>query len=154
MDLRKLKTLLVLMRKYDLVEMELEEEGQKVRLRKGGVPVLEEASAPRAVRAAPAAEAAPASAPAAPAAPKAPEKTGLLEVKAPIVGTFYRSPKPGDPPFSEIGVRIKKGATICIVEAMKVMNEIKSDYEGVVEEILVENGAPVEYGQVLIRLRP
>ncbi len=153
MDLRKLKTLLTLMRKYELVEMELEEEGQKVRLRKGALPAIEEAPPARAPRPAPAAV--PEPAPSAPAAAaKPPEKFGFLEVKAPIVGTFYRSPKPGDPPFCEPGVRVKKGATICIVEAMKVMNEIKSDHEGVVEEILVENGAPVEYGQVLIRLRP
>ena len=81
-------------------------------------------------------------------------RTGLHEIKSPIVGTFYLSPKPGDPAFAEPGKRVAKGATICIVEAMKVMNEIKSDADGVVEEILVENGAPVEYGQVLIRIRP
>ncbi len=152
MDLRKLKTLLTLMRKYDLVEMELEEEGEKVRLRKGG-PLLDE-PAPRAARTVSASAAPAEGAAAPPAKPAEKEKPALLEITAPIVGTFYRSPKPGDPPFCEEGTRVQKGATVCIVEAMKVMNEIKSEFEGVVEEILVENGAAVEYGQVLIRLRP
>lgn len=152
MDLRKLKTVLALMRKYDLVEIELEEEGEKVRLRKAA-PEAERP--PRAPAPPPAAPVAPAPAAAEEPAGKLPEKKpGLLEILSPIVGTFYRSPKPGDPPFVEVGQHVAKGATVCIVEAMKVMNEIKTDHAGTVEEILAENGAPVEYGQVLIRIRP
>lgn len=153
MDIRKLKTLLSLMRKYDLAEMELSEEGQQVRFRKAGPahPV------PQAAARSPEAPL-----PAAPAPPLAPsekgekgkEKPDLLEVTSPLVGTFYRSPKPGDPSFVSSGSRVVKGDTLCIIEAMKVMNEIKSEFAGVVEEILSENGAPVEYGQVLIRIRP
>ncbi len=77
----------------------------------------------------------------------------VVYVKAPLVGTFYRAPSPESPPFVEVGTPVKKGDTLCIVEAMKVMNEIKSDYDGTVKEILVENAKPVEYGQVLFILQ-
>ncbi|HOL22626.1 MAG TPA: acetyl-CoA carboxylase biotin carboxyl carrier protein, partial [bacterium] len=77
----------------------------------------------------------------------------VVYVKAPLVGTFYRAPSPESPPFVEVGSKVKKGDTLCIVEAMKVMNEIKSDYDGTVKEILVENGKSVEYGQVLFILQ-
>jgi len=99
---------------------------------------------------APAAPAAPA--PAAPSAPAA--RSNLLEVKSPMVGTFYRSPAPEAPPYVEIGTRVGKGQTLCILEAMKLMNELESEYSGTVREILVENGEPVEYGQVLFRIEP
>lgn len=77
----------------------------------------------------------------------------VVYIKAPLVGTFYRAPSPESPPFVEVGTQVKKGDTLCIVEAMKVMNEIKSDYDGTVKEILVENAKPVEYGQVLFVLQ-
>ena len=76
----------------------------------------------------------------------------VVYVKSPLVGTFYRAPSPESPPFVEVGSEVKKGDTLCIIEAMKVMNEIKSEYDGVVKEILVENGQPVEYGQVLFAI--
>ena len=76
----------------------------------------------------------------------------VVYVKSPLVGTFYRAPSPESPPFVEVGSKVKKGDTLCIIEAMKVMNEIKSEYDGVVKEILVENGQPVEYGQVLFAI--
>ncbi|MCM8830288.1 MAG: acetyl-CoA carboxylase biotin carboxyl carrier protein [Candidatus Omnitrophica bacterium] len=77
----------------------------------------------------------------------------IVYIKAPLVGTFYRAPSPESPPFVDVGSQIKKGDTLCIVEAMKVMNEIKSDYDGTIKEILVENGKPVEYGQFLFILQ-
>jgi acetyl-CoA carboxylase biotin carboxyl carrier protein len=81
------------------------------------------------------------------------EEKNIHIVKSPIVGTFYRAPAPGAKPFVEVGSRVKKGDVLCIIEAMKIMNEVKSDVNGVVEEILVENGQPVEYGQPLFKIR-
>jgi acetyl-CoA carboxylase biotin carboxyl carrier protein len=98
--------------------------------------------------------AAPASAPAAAAAPAAPPASNLTDVKSPMVGTFYRAPAPEAPPYVEVGSTVKKGQTLCILEAMKLMNEMESDVDGVVREILVDNSDPVEYGQVLFRIEP
>jgi len=81
------------------------------------------------------------------------EEKNIHIIKSPLVGTFYRAPAPGAKPFVEVGSRVKKGDVLCIIEAMKIMNEVKSDVDGVVEEILVENGQPVEYGQPLFKIR-
>ena len=93
-------------------------------------------------------------APSAPPPPAAASRGDLLEVTAPMVATFYRSAAPGEAPFVEVGARIKVGQTVCILEAMKLMNELESEVGGEVVEILVENGTPVEFGQVLMRVRP
>ena len=90
---------------------------------------------------------------AAPAPPAAPA-SNLIEVKSPMVGTFYRAPAPEAPPYAEVGSTVKKGQTLCILEAMKLMNELESEVEGIVREVLVENADPVEYGQVLFRIEP
>jgi oxaloacetate decarboxylase alpha subunit len=82
------------------------------------------------------------------------EEENLVSVKSPLIGTFYRAPSPHSPPFVEIGSIVKKGTTLCIVEAMKVMNEIKADCTGRIKKILVENGSPVEYGQILFLIEP
>ena len=95
-----------------------------------------------------------AAAPSLPPTQAASSRTDLLEITAPMVATFYRSPSPDDPPFVELGSRIGVGQPVCILEAMKLMNELESELAGEVVEILVENGTPVEYGQVLLRLRP
>jgi acetyl-CoA carboxylase biotin carboxyl carrier protein len=87
-------------------------------------------------------------------AAEAAEASGLIEVKSPMVGTFYRAPAPEAPPYVEVGSRVTKGQTLCILEAMKLMNELESDVEGVVRQVLVENAEPVEYGQVLFRIDP
>jgi acetyl-CoA carboxylase biotin carboxyl carrier protein len=87
-------------------------------------------------------------------APSAALEPGLVEVTSPIVGTFYRQPSPGAPPFVEVGDRVKKGQVLCLVEAMKLMNEIEAELDAEVVEILVANGQPVEYGEILFRLRP
>ena len=81
-------------------------------------------------------------------------RSDLLEITAPMVGTFYRAPAPGEPPFAEVGSRIKVGQTVCILEAMKLMNELEAEVSGDVVEILVDNGTPVEFGQVLMRVKP
>ena len=105
---------------------------------------------------APVAAAAPVAPPEPAAAPPASTATrsDLLEVTAPMVGTFYRAPAPGEPPFVEVGSRINVGQAVCILEAMKLMNELESDVGGEVVEILVDNGTPVEFGQVLMRVKP
>jgi len=146
MDLRKLKKLIDLVQESGIAELEITEGEEKVKIVKGGgVSVVPLAAAPG-----------PSEAPRAPAAPAAaPEPEPAPEghvVKAPMVGTFYRSPSPDAKAFVEVGQAIKAGDTICIIEAMKLMNEIEADASGVVKAILVENGQPVEYGQPLFIL--
>ena len=150
MDLRKLKKLIDLVQESGIAELEITEGEEKVKIVRGGV-VSVSASLPSV--APPAAH--PPSAPAAPAAASAVEAPAGQEghvVKAPMVGTFYRSPSPDAKPFVEVGQTVKEGDTICIIEAMKLMNEIEADAGGVVKAILVENGQPVEYGQPLFIL--
>jgi acetyl-CoA carboxylase biotin carboxyl carrier protein len=147
MDLRKLKKLIDLVQESGIAELEITEGEEKVKIVRGGQVSV---AAPAAAAPAPApltALPAPASAPAAAAEPPAAE--GHV-VKAPMVGTFYRSPSPDAKPFVEIGQAVKQGETICIIEAMKLMNEIEADASGVVKAILAENGQPVEYGQPLV----
>lgn len=145
MDLRKLKTLIDLVAESGIAELEITEGEGKVRIVKFSQTVQPVAyHAPEAAPAA--AGAAPAAAPAAPAAP-APIQGHV--VKAPMVGTFYRAPNPGAAPFIDVGQSVKEGDPLCIIEAMKLLNEIEADKAGVIKEILVENGEPVEYGQPL-----
>lgn len=148
MDLRKLKTLIDLVSESNVSELEITEAEGKVRIVKSAP-----AGAVSMVAAAPAVVAAPAPVLAAPvvaaAAPAAAEAVKGHVVKSPMVGTFYRSASPGSKPFAEVGSQIKEGEPICIVEAMKIMNEIEADKSGTVTQILVENGHAVEYGQPL-----
>ncbi len=148
MDLRKLKTLIDLVAESGIAELEITEGEGKVRIVKFSQTVqpVAYAPAPAAAPAAPAAADAAAASAAAPAAPAAP--TGHT-VKSPMVGTFYRSPNPGSPAFVQVGQAVKEGEPLCIIEAMKLLNEIEADKTGVIKEILVENGEPVEYGQPL-----
>jgi len=137
MELEKLKEFIKFMEENSLCELEIEEEGKKIRLKKFSEnqpvvvshiaqPVKEEKSA----------------------------KEGLIEIKSPMVGTFYRASSPGAKPYVEIGDVIKSGDVVCIIEAMKLMNEIKAEIGGKVTEVLVENGQPVEFGQTLFVLEP
>ncbi|WP_019141942.1 acetyl-CoA carboxylase biotin carboxyl carrier protein [Noviherbaspirillum massiliense] len=149
MDLRKLKTLIDLVAESDIAELEVTEGESKVRIVKssgaqpGQVVMMQPQAAPQAL-------AAPVAAPAASqAAPSAPAEPQGHVVKSPMVGTFYRASSPGNPPFVEIGSTVKAGDTLCIIEAMKLLNEIDADASGVIKEILVENGQPVEFGQPL-----
>jgi acetyl-CoA carboxylase biotin carboxyl carrier protein len=147
MDLRKLKTLIDLVSESNISELEITEADGKVRIVKAD-PALAMAPAPMA-HPAPTMLAAPAPAAAAPvAAPVAPVETGHV-IKSPMVGTFYRSSSPSAKPFVEIGSPIKEGEPICIIEAMKIMNEIEADKSGTVTKILAENGQAVEFGQPL-----
>lgn len=145
MDLRKLKKLIDLVQESGIAELEVTEGEEKVRIARtnaGSTQVyMPQASA--APMPAPAAAATVAAEPAAQAEPAG------HTLKAPMVGTFYRSPSPGSPAFVEIGQAVTKGQTLCIIEAMKLLNEIESDMAGTVKAILVENGQPVEYGQPL-----
>ncbi|MEX5745043.1 acetyl-CoA carboxylase biotin carboxyl carrier protein [Massilia sp. X63] len=151
MDLRKLKTLIDLVAESDIAELEVTEGESKVRIVKSSaIPQNQMMVMPQqAVQhyAAPAQQAVAAPA-AAPAAPAAAEQTGHV-VKSPMVGTFYRSSAPGAPAFVEVGQSIKQGDTLCIIEAMKLLNEIDADVAGTITKILVENGQPVEFGQPL-----
>jgi acetyl-CoA carboxylase biotin carboxyl carrier protein len=143
MDLRKLKTLIDLVSESNISELEIAEADGKVRIVKTPAPgtTLNAAAAPQ-LMAAPAAAALP------PAEPSVPEPTGNI-VKSPMVGTFYRSASPGSDAFVEIGSVVKVGEPICIIEAMKIMNEIEADAAGAIREILCENGQAVEFGQPL-----
>jgi acetyl-CoA carboxylase biotin carboxyl carrier protein len=142
--------------------MEISRGGTRIRINKTPPPAPVAAALPapvaHAAPAAPAASPAPAaaapSAPAAGAAAPAAPASNLVEIKSPMVGTFYRSPAPEAPSYVEVGSRVSKGQTLCILEAMKLMNELPADTAGTIREILVENGEPVEYGQVLFRLDP
>jgi len=149
MDLRKLKTLIDLVAESGVSELEVTEGEDKVRIVKNPAPIaapVQQVYAAAPVAPAPAATSAPAAAPAAEAAPA--EPTGHA-VKSPMVGTFYRSPTPGADSFVKIGDTVKEGQTLCIIEAMKLLNEIESDKSGIVKEILCENGQGVEFGQAL-----
>jgi len=152
-NLDKLKELIELMEKHDLTDVHLRHGAEQWRLRRGPQVV---AAAPPAY-AAPAAApvpAAPASAPAPPPVDAAPVASNLLEIKSPIVGTYYSSAGPEDPPFVTAGSKVTADTVVCIVEAMKVFNQITADVSGTIEEILVGNGDPVESGQVLFRVKP
>src|ERR1700761_6823061 len=154
MDMRKLKTLVDLVSESNISELEITEAEGKARIVKAGYGVpttmMMQPAAPMMMQAAPQGQAptGEAAAASAPAADAAPAQTGHV-VKSPMVGTFYRSASPGSKPFVEVGSAIKEGDPVCIVEAMKIMNEIESDTTGTISKILVENGQAVEFGQPL-----
>ncbi|MCT0199152.1 acetyl-CoA carboxylase biotin carboxyl carrier protein [Synechococcus sp. CS-1325] len=153
LDHDQLHRLLAVLEQSDIQELKLEGDDFRLEVRRN-LPVAA-APAPVApalpVAASPAVAAVPAPAPPPPAAPI---RTDLVDITAPMVGTFYRAATPGDPPFVELGSRIAAGQPVCILEAMKLMNELEAEVSGEVVEILVENGTPVEYGQVLVRVKP
>lgn len=157
MDFSDIERILALVRENDLAEFELEKDGLKVRVRKAGAPTFH--AAPIQVAAAPVAPQALPPAPSIAAAPMPAAAAGDIEsmelavVKSPIVGTFYRSPEPGAPSFVEVGQRVKKDQVLCIIEAMKLMNEITSEYDGEISTVYVENGKPVQYGERLFAIK-
>lgn len=136
MELEEIKEIIAFLRNTDVTELSIEREGFKIRIKRGYVygPVeVSRAVKPEELEKAP-----------------QPEKEEILHtIISPLVGTFYRAPAPDAPPFVEVGSRVEKGQVLCIVEAMKIMNEIESDVSGIVRKILVENGQPVEYGEPL-----
>lgn len=149
MDLRKLKTLIDLVSESNVSELEITEAEGKVRIVKSGGNVVQQlVAAP--MQAAPVQAAAPvAAATAAAEAPAAPAAVAGHQVKSPMVGTFYRASSPGAKAFVEVGAQVKEGETLCIIEAMKILNEIEADKSGTVTRILADNGQAVEYGQPL-----
>ncbi len=153
MDLSYVKKLIKLLSESDVDEIEIEEEGKKIRVVKHGNTVAAPVAGPAPVVLAPANGPVPV-APSTPAGPLAAipaqaETTKYHEIKSPIVGTFYRSPAPDAEPFVQVGSTVTTGSVLCIVEAMKLMNEIESDIAGKIVKVLVENGQPVEYDQTL-----
>jgi acetyl-CoA carboxylase biotin carboxyl carrier protein len=163
MDLNQLKELLELVREHELSEFEIEHDGLRLKVRKDGIGAIVPQAQPVATVPAAAvpqagAVAASAPAPSAVASPAAPAEAAdteieLAVVKSPIVGTFYRSPEPGAASFVEVGAAVKKGQVLCIIEAMKLMNEIDSEYDGEIVNVYVENGQPVQYGERLFAIR-
>jgi acetyl-CoA carboxylase biotin carboxyl carrier protein len=156
MDFEEIKQILALVREHDLAEFELENQGFKIRIKKdGGHPIV--VATPVAAAVSPALAIPPPTAPpaAAPPAPAA-DDDGEMElaiVKSPIVGTFYRASEPGARPFVEVGDAVRKGQVLCIIEAMKLMNEIDCEYEGEVVKVYVENGQAVQFGERLFAIR-
>ncbi len=167
MDLKELKEILQILEEKEITEFELEEEGMKLRIRKAAAPSANHGSPPAAVAsliptviptpggplaAAPlAAPSAPE--PAAPAPPAEAETPDRAIVKSPIVGTFFRAPDPNSPPFVEVGDRVRLGQVLCIIEAMKLMNEIEAEVAGEVVKVHHESGQPVQYGDALFSIR-
>ncbi|QSB19736.1 acetyl-CoA carboxylase biotin carboxyl carrier protein [Pseudomonas sp. 15A4] len=150
MDIRKVKKLIELLEESGIDELEIREGEESVRISRHSKTPAQQYYAPAPVAApAPAPVAAPVAAAA--EAPAAPQHAGNV-IKSPMVGTFYRTPAPGSPAFVEVGKTVKKGDTICIVEAMKMMNHIEAEVSGTIESILVENGQPVEYDQPLFTI--
>jgi acetyl-CoA carboxylase biotin carboxyl carrier protein len=154
MNLKELKELIEMLKDTDVSEIEIERSGVKVRIRKGGDvtfhPTMPRMEYPPVAITAPAVNVVP------PQAEKAgePAKSNQIKVTAPIVGTFYRSSSPDKPSYVEVGAVVKKGQVLCIIEAMKLMNEIESETAGKIVQIIVDNGAPVEYGQPLFVIEP
>ncbi|MDP7050849.1 MAG: acetyl-CoA carboxylase biotin carboxyl carrier protein [Verrucomicrobiota bacterium] len=160
MDIKDIKAIVDLMKKNSMTEFEMEKGDFKIRLQRDAhagkrspapEPVIIQAPA---VAQPPPAPAAPITAPSAAETPSAPAATSGTEVKSPMIGTFYRRPSPDTDPYAEIGKQVEPDTVVCIIEAMKVMNEIKAETRGVITEILIEDAKPVEYGQVLFRIEP
>ena len=153
MDIKDIKAIIDLMKKNSITEFELERQDSKIRLKRGpngGAPIVQYDE--------PAAGGAPALMPVATPAlsagtPQTPA-TGEIEVKSPMIGTFYRAPSPEAASYVEMGTEISPESVVCIIEAMKVMNEIKAEVKGIITQVLVENGKPVEFGQPLFKVRP
>jgi acetyl-CoA carboxylase biotin carboxyl carrier protein len=160
LDLKQIKQIIDLMKRSELTEFAVEEEGFKLKIRRGanGLPIVSTGrgsnspfppldSNPPVQPAAPAAT----SLPGAPTAPK--DEAGVTYIKSPMVGTFYRAASPESKPFADVGTKVVENTVVCIIEAMKIMNEIQAETKGAVLEVLVENGQPVEYGQRLFKVK-
>jgi acetyl-CoA carboxylase biotin carboxyl carrier protein len=153
LDLKDIKAVIDLMKKNDLSVFEMEKDGFRLKLQKGAGEQTVFTSPPTAPTTS-AASAAPATAPA-PAAPESERSgaAGLKDIVSPMVGTFYRAGSPESPPFVDVGKEVTEETVVCIIEAMKVMNEIKAETKGVIAEVVAEGGKPVQFGQVLFRVR-
>jgi acetyl-CoA carboxylase biotin carboxyl carrier protein len=152
MNIKELKELLALMAEHNLTEVEIEKEGLKVKLRKSTLDFSAEGRNPVVIPM-PTMPVLPGAENKAASVPPAAVDEDVAIVRSPMVGTYYAAPAPDQPPYVTAGKRVAEGDVLCIVEAMKLMNEIKSDFGGVIEEILVENGQPVEFDQPLFKIR-
>ena len=157
-DLKQLRELMRSLKQFDVHEIEIEKDGERVYLRRGpehgaAPTMIAPVAMPAMASVAPPPPAAP-SAPAPAAAAGAASDPNVVAITSPFVGTFYRAPSPGAPPFVEVGDAVVPGQTLCILEAMKLMNEVKADREALVRRVCVENAEPVEYGQLLFELEP
>jgi len=157
LDLKQIKQIIDLMKRSELTEFAVEEEGFKLKICRGanGVPVVTSSAGLTAVPEAAAASAAAAAATLASSSHNGGEKedSSIIYIKAPMVGTFYRAPSPESPPFVEVNAKVSENSVVCIIEAMKIMNEIQAEVKGTVVEILAENGQPVEYGQRMFKIK-
>src|SRR5262249_44410464 len=158
MDLDTLKQILDLVREHEVSELEVEQDGLRLKIRKDSAVVAQPSpphapSRPADVMAVPAPSAALPSTPTSVGLENSEAEIELAVVKSPIVGTFYRSPEPGAPAFVDVGATVKKGQVLCIIEAMKLMNEIDSEYDGEIVNVYVESGQPVQYGERLFAIR-
>ncbi|HEY5298446.1 MAG TPA: acetyl-CoA carboxylase biotin carboxyl carrier protein [Verrucomicrobiae bacterium] len=149
MDLKDIKAIIDLMKKNSITEFELERQDSKIRLKRGwncAQPVVQsdEATVPLPIL----------PSVVSPAMPAQPAATGEVDIKSPMIGTFYRAPSPEAGNYIEIGAEVNSDTVVCIIEAMKVMNEIKAEAKGIVTQVLVENGKPVEFGQPLFKIKP
>jgi len=158
-DLKDIKAIIDLLKKNSVSEFELERQDFKIKLKRGvngGSPSIQYEDAPIAAynlpQASTVSQVAPA--PQAPPSPAAPATSSELDIKSPMIGTFYRAPSPESANYAEVGTEVNPDTVVCIIEAMKVMNEIKAEAKGVITQILVEGGKPVEFGQPLFKLRP
>jgi acetyl-CoA carboxylase biotin carboxyl carrier protein len=161
-DLKDIKAIIDLMKKNSVSEFELEKEDFKIKLKRtpngGGVAAVSYEEAPTIAYVPPVSIAAPMTAPAGmpgmPIGTAAAVTSGEQEIKSPMIGTFYRAPSPEAGPYVEVGTEVNHDTVVCIIEAMKVMNEIKAEAKGVVTQVLIENAKPVEFGQPLFKIRP
>jgi acetyl-CoA carboxylase biotin carboxyl carrier protein len=153
LELKDIKAVIDLMKKNDLSVFEMEKDGFKLKLQKGAGEQTVFAPANGLPPAAPPTAAPAPASPAAPPVPGTEKGASLREILSPMVGTFYRAGSPESPPFADIGREVTEETVVCIIEAMKVMNEIKAETKGVIAEIVAENGKPVQFGQVLFRVR-
>jgi acetyl-CoA carboxylase biotin carboxyl carrier protein len=153
-DLKDIKAIIDLMKKNSITEFELERQDSKIKLKRGingGTPAVQyDEPAMSTMTSAPALSTLPVT----PGMTPQPAATGEIDVKSPMIGTFYRAPSPEAGNYAEVGVEVNPDTVVCIIEAMKVMNEIKSEVKGVITQVLVENGKPVEFGQPLFKVRP
>jgi acetyl-CoA carboxylase biotin carboxyl carrier protein len=155
LELKDIKAVIDLMKKNDLSVFEMEKDGFKLKLQKGAgeQTVFAQPVNGLPVSALPPPVAAASVSPAAPAVPETEKGASLREIQSPMVGTFYRAASPESPPFVDVGKEVTEETVVCIIEAMKVMNEIKAETKGVIAEIVAEGGKPVQFGQVLFRVR-
>ena len=157
MDLKQIKQIIELMKRSELTEFAVEEEGFKLKIRRGtnGLPLVttSRGSNPPFVPNESAPPIAPQATSAPLAAPAQREEAGVTYIKSPMVGTFYRAASPDSKPFADVGTKVVENTVVCIIEAMKIMNEIQAEAKGSVLEVLVENGQPVEYGQRLFKIK-